>query len=37
VAELLGVTLFSPHLVVQVLGPAFAVYAGGLDVPERIG
>jgi hypothetical protein len=37
VAELLAVTLFSPQLVVEVLGPALAVYAGGLDVPERIG
>ena len=36
VKELLGVALFAPLLVVAVLGPAPAVHAGGLDVPQRV-
>src|SRR6266446_9363116 len=32
VSELLGVALVSPQRVVDVLGPAPAVHAGGLDV-----
>ena len=36
VGKLLGVSLLSPEVVVAVLGPAAAVYAGGLDVSKRV-
>ena len=36
VKEFLSVALFAPLLVVAVLGPAPAVHAGGLDVPQRV-